>query len=315
MQKNISLNKKKDDSFKHRIVKDLCANKYKYLMFTPVIIYLLLFSYKPMYGVLIAFQNFRPATGISGSAWVGVKHFKDFFTDFYFTRIIKNTVLISVYSILWGFPIPIIFALLLNELKSLKFKKIVQTTSYLPHFISVVIVCSIITQFSYTNGLFNDIIVFLGGKRSSLLQDPGNFRTIYVTSGVWQGFGWNSIIYIAAIAGIDQELYESAHIDGAGRFSQIWYITLPGIVSTIIILFILRTGSILSVGSEKTLLLYNPLTYSTSDIISTYTYRRGIIEGAFSYSTAVGLFNSVINLFFLLSTNYISRKVSDIGLF
>ncbi len=303
------------DGFFSRAWRDLRKNRYVYLLFVPVLLYLLIFCYKPMYGAIIAFKDYRPTAGIAGSPWVGLKHFKNFFGDFYFTRLIKNTFLISFYSILWGFPIPIIFALLLNEIKNKHFKKFVQTSSYLPHFISMVIVCSMIKLFCMTDGMFNNIIVFFGGEASPLLQYAENFRTIYVASGVWQEFGWGSIIYLAALSGIDQELYEAAEIDGAGRLAQTWHITLPGIAPTIMMLLILRMGSILSVGSEKILLLYNETTYKTADVISTYNYRKGLIDGSYSYSTAVGLFNSVINVIFLVATNTISKKATDIGLF
>jgi len=302
-------------SIKRSWRRDFIRNKYKYLIFLPVLIYLILFAYKPMYGAIIAFKKFRPAKGIWGSQWVGFKNFNAFFNDYYFWRLITNTLLLSFYSILWGFPIPIIFALLLNEISHDGFKRFIQTTSYLPHFISMVVVCSLIKQFSMTDGLFNDIIELFGGERTPLLQFADNFRTIYVASGVWQQFGWNSIIYLAALAGIDQEQYEAARIDGAGRFQQALHITLPGITPTIVMLLILRMGSILSVGSEKVLLLYNEATYKTADIISTYTYRKGLIDADFSFGTAVGLFNSVVNVIFLVATNAFNKKVADIGLF
>jgi len=295
--------------------RDFQRNKYKYLIFLPVFTYLIVFCYKPMYGAVIAFQNYRPAKGIIGSPWVGLKNFRDFFNDFYFPRILKNTLLLSTYSILWGFPIPIIFALLLNEITSTRFKRIIQTTSYLPHFISLVVVCSLIKQFAMTDGLINDIVELLGGERTPILQYPGNFRTVYVASGVWQQFGWNSIIYLAALSGIDVALYEAAQIDGASRFQRVLHVTLPGIAPTIVMLLILRVGSMLSLGSEKVLLLYNTATYSTADIIATYTYRKGLVEANFSYGTAVGLFNSVVNVIFLVLMNALSKKISNIGLF
>jgi len=297
------------------IVKDFNRNKYLYLIFLPVAVYFIMFHYKPMYGIIIAFKQYKATLGIAGSPWVGFSNFIRFFNDFYFFRLIKNTFLLSFYSILWGFPIPIIFALLLNEVKSKRFKKLVQTSSYLPHFISVVIVCSIIKQFSLTNGLFNDIIVMLGGERSQLLQQPANFRTIYIASFIWQEFGWNSIIYIAALSGIDQVQYEAAFIDCAGRLAQIWHVTLPGIMPTIVMLLILRMGTVLNVGAEKILLLYNEATYSTADVISTYTYRKGLVKGDMSYSTAISLFNSAVNITFLSATNYISKKLSDVSMF
>jgi len=297
------------------IVKDFNRNKYLYLIFLPVAVYFIMFHYKPMYGIIIAFKQYKATLGIAGSPWGGFSNFIRFFNDFYFFRLIKNTFLLSFYSILWGFPIPIIFALLLNEVKSKRFKKLVQTSSYLPHFISVVIVCSIIKQFSLTNGLFNDIIVMLGGERSQLLQQPANFRTIYIASFIWQEFGWNSIIYIAALSGIDQVQYEAAFIDCEGRLAQIWHVTLPGIMPTIVMLLILRMGTVLNVGAEKILLLYNEATYSTADVISTYTYRKGLVKGDMSYSTAISLFNSAVNITFLSATNYISKKLSDVSMF
>ena len=294
---------------------DFARNKYKYLIFLPGTMYLLLFCYKPMYGAIIAFQKYRPALGILKSQWVGFENFENFFGDFYFARTLRNTLLLSCYQLAWGFPLPILFALLLNELKSPRFKRFVQTTSYLPHFISLVVVCSLIKQFSLTKGLFNEIIAFFGGERTPLLQYPNNFRTIYVASEVWQHFGWNSIIYLAALTSIDPALYEAAEIDGAGRLRRALHITIPGLTSTITMMLILNVGGILSLGSEKVLLLYNQATYKTADIISTYTYRKGLIESDFSFSTAVGLFNSAVNVCFLISANLLSKKVTDVGLF
>lgn len=299
----------------YSVKKDWNRNKYKYLMFIPVAVYFILFCYKPMYGIQIAFKNYKPAKGITASEWVGIKNFVRFFGDFYFARILTNTFILSFLSLLWGFPIPIIFALLLNEVDHPRFKKLVQTSSYLPHFISVVVVCSIIKQFSLTNGLFNDIAVFFGGQRTPILANENNFRTIYVVSGVWQQFGWNSIIYLAALSGIDQELYEAAKIDGAGRFRQLITITLPGILPTIMMLLILNLGKVLNVGAEKVLLLYSEATYKTADIISTYVYRKGLINAEYSFSTAVGIFNSLVNVVLLLSSNYLSRKVTETSIF
>jgi ABC-type polysaccharide transport system, permease component len=297
------------------ILKDLKKNKYKYLMILPVIIYFILFSYKPMYGVIIAFKNYIPFKGIMGSEWVGLQNFKDFFTDIYFFRVLKNTIIISLYSIIFGFPAPIILALLLNEVKNTAFKRTIQTVSYMPHFISMVIVCGLIRQFCLSDGVINDILSFFTGTRASLLQEAKYFRTIYILSSIWQETGWGTIIYLAALAGIDQEQYEAAEIDGAGRFKRMLYITLPGLIPTIIVLFILRMGGILNVGFEKVLLLYGPTTYQTGDVISTFVYRKGLLEGSWSFSTAVGLFNSVINIFFLLITNYIAKKSSNIAIF
>lgn len=302
-------------SFGARLVDDFRRNKWKYLIVLPVVIYFLIFCYKPMYGIIIAFKDYRPALGINGSPWAGFKHFQTFFTDVNFWRVLKNTLKISIASIVFGFPAPILLALMINEVKNTKFKKVVQTITYLPHFVAIVIICGMIREFCLSDGLFNVIIEFFGGTPSSLLQKPGLFLPIYVLSDIWQGIGWNSIIYLAAIAGIDQEQYEAAKVDGAGRLRQMISITLPGIMPTIITLLILRMGSILGVGYEKILLLYNPTTYSTADVISTYVYRTGLIGAQWSYSTAVGLFNSVVNVIVLLIANTISKKYTDSGLF
>jgi len=304
------------NSFWQRAAKDIKKNYVKYLIVMPVIIYLIIFAYKPMYGLIIAFKDYKATKGIMGSEWVGLFHFQRFFQDVYFGRLMRNTVVISLMSLVFGFPIPIIFALLLNEVRSTLYKKFIQTPSYLPHFISTVIICSMLREFCYSNGLFNTIATFFGATETkNLLGEADLFRSIYVWSGIWQGFGWSSIIYIASLAGVDQELYEAAKIDGAGRFRQAISITIPSIMPTIIMLFILNMGSVLSVGSEKILLLYNERTYETADVISTYVYRMGLINSDFSYSSAIGLFNTVINVFFLVTTNFLSKKFTDTYLF
>ena len=305
----------RNTGFRIRVIQDFKHNKYKYFIVLPVIIYLILFAYKPMYGIIIGFKDFRVTRGIMNSPWVGFYQFKKFFNDIYFGRLIKNTFLISLYSMLWGFPAPILLALLLNELKNQKFKKIAQTVTYMPHFISIVVICGMIRAFSVSDGIFNDIIAFFGGARKPLLQDPSLFRTIYIASGIWQSIGWNSIIYMASISGIDQEQYEAAKIDGANRLQQAVHITVPGITPTIITLFVLGMGGMLSVGSEKILLLYQPLTYEVADVISTYTYRIGMLNAEYSYSTAIGLFNSVINVFFLVGANQVIKRVHGSALF
>lgn len=297
------------------IVKDFKRNKLKYLMILPVIIYIGIFSYKPMYGIIIAFKNYRPALGIEKSAWVGFDNFTRFFSDYYFRRILLNTFRISLLSILFGFPAPILLALLINEIKNRHFKKTVQTISYMPYFISIVIVCGLIKTFTQSDGLISDMIVSFGGARKNLLASKEWFYPIYIISGIWQSVGWDSIIYLAALAGIDQEQYEAAKVDGAGRLRQMLYITLPGLMPTITILFILRMGGILNVGFEKILLLYSSPTYEVADVISTYVYRIGVLEASFSYSTAIGLFNSAVNIFFLLVTNAVGKKVNNSGLF
>lgn len=284
-------------------------------MILPVVIYIAVFCYKPMYGVIIAFKNFRPAVGIIDSPWVGFRHFTTFFSDYNFWRILKNTFSISALSILFGFPAPILLALLINEIRNTKFKRMVQTISYMPYFISMVIICGLIKTFCQSDGIITDLIVALGGERINLLASKNWFYPIYIISNIWQNIGWDSIIYLAALSGIDQEQYEAAKVDGAGRIRQIISVTLPGLMPTVTILFILKMGSILNVGFEKILLLYSPTTYEVADVISTYVYRIGILDANFSYSTAIGLFNSIVNIIFLLLTNTISKKMNNSGLF
>lgn len=302
------------ESFSVRAKSDWKRNRSLYLMVIPVILFYLLFHYKPMYGAIIAFQDYNPRLGVSGSTWVGFDQFIRFFSSPYFSRLLKNTLLLSVYGIVFGFPAPIILALLLNELKARRFKKTVQTITYLPHFISLVVVTGIVKDFTQSTGLINDIIVMLGGVRTSLIQNPALYRTIYIVSDIWQGVGWGSIIYLSALSGVDQQLYEAASIDGAGRWKQLIHVTLPGITPTIIIMLIMRMGQLLGTGYEKTILLYNEATYETADVIASYIYRVGILERNWSYSTAIGLFNSAINLVLLLITNKVSRRVSETSL-
>jgi len=292
------------------IRKDFKMNHVIYFMVTPVLLYYIIFHFIPMYGVLIAFKDYSIAKGILNSPWIGFEYFNDFLNSVYFGRLMRNTFVLSIYDIIFGFPAPIILALMLNEIQSNKFKRTVQTISYLPHFVSIIVICGIITDFLLRDGLINDIIFFFGGKRFSFLLEPDWFRTIYVSSGIWQQLGWNSIIYLAALSSIDPELYQAAKIDGAKRWKQIYHITIPGILPTIIILFILRMGSILSVGFEKILLLYNPNTYETADVISTYVYRKGVLDAAYGFSSAVGLFNSCFNFLFLIVTNWLSKRIT-----
>ncbi|NMA95359.1 MAG: sugar ABC transporter permease [Clostridiales bacterium] len=283
-------------------------------MAIPVILFYGLFHYAPMYGAVIAFKDFVPARGILGSPWAGFKHFRSFFKSIYFLRVLKNTILINVYSLIFGFPMPIILALLLNELRNERFKKTVQTVSYLPHFISIMVVAGMLIDFLSRKGIITDLIVLLGGQRDNMLMRPDLFKGIYVGSGIWQHVGWDSIIYLAALTGIDPELYEAARIDGASRWRQTWHITLPGIAPTIIILLILRVGGMMSVGFEKIILLYNDATMETADVISSFVYRKGLLEFSYSFSAAVGLFNSIINFILVITVNRISRQVSETSL-
>ena len=307
--------KKREMTLSHKISRDWKMNKYKYLLILPVLVYLALFCYKPMYGLIIAFNNYKPTRGITGSDYVGLMWFDNFFNNIYFWRLLSNTFTISALSIVFGFPAPIILALLLNEIQNDKFKRTVQTITYMPYFISLVVTCSIIKIYCQENGLFSQIIEIFGGTRRNLLIDSGAYRPIYVLSGIWQNIGWNSIIYLAALSGIDQEQYEAARIDGANRFQQMLHITIPGILPTIMILFVLRMGSILNVGYEKVLLLYKENTYNVADVFSTYTYRVGLEQKQYSLSTAVSLFNTMVNIVFLVFTNWLSRKTTESGLF
>ncbi|MDL2233831.1 ABC transporter permease subunit [Ruminococcaceae bacterium OttesenSCG-928-L11] len=301
-------------SFFSRARRDIKRNRLIYLMALPILAYYIIFHYAPMYGVLIAFKDYSPSLGILGSPFVGLKWFREFFGSYYFTRLLRNTLLISIYSLLWGFPAPILFALLINEVRNKFFKKAVQTITYMPYFMSLVVVCGILVNFTSSTGVITGIVEALGGPKSNLLANPNYFRTIYVASGIWQNIGWGSIIYLAALSGIDPALYEAATIDGAKRFRQILHITLPGIMPTIIILLILNVGNIMSVGFEKIILLYSPPTYETADVISTFVYRKGIVENNYAYSSAIGLFNSVINFLLVIAANKISTMTTEVGL-
>lgn len=291
--------------------KDFKKNWVLYLIVLPVMAYYITFCYVPMYGALIAFQDYSPALGIMGSKWVGFRNFTDFFSTPDFWKLLKNTLTISVSSLVLGFPAPIILALMLNELRQKAFKSISQTVMYFPHFISMVVMCGIIKTFTSDIGLITQLVSLFTGEKTNMLQNPSYFVPIYVISGIWQGVGWSSIIFLAALSGIDQELYEAAKLDGAGRWKQTLHVTLPGIASTIVIVLILNVGSLLSVGYEKIILLYNPVVYDTADVISSYVYRIGFISQDWSYSTAIGLFNSAINLTLVITANYISGKVNE----
>lgn len=285
-----------------------------YLLIIPVIVYFIIFCYYPMYGAQIAFRKYKPRLGITGSEWVGFKYFISYFKSYYFGRLLRNTLLLNLYGIIFHFPLPIILALMINELRSVRYKRIVQTVTYLPHFVSLVVICALLTDMLSVNGWFNDLIVMLGGERTSFLIEPGAYRTIHIVSNIYQEVGWNSIVYLAAITAVDPQLYEAATIDGAGRFRTIFSVTLPCIAPTIVTLFIMRVGSVMNIGHEKVLLLYNEATYETADVISTFVYRKGLLDGDYSYSTAVGLVNSVVNFTLVVMANMISRKVSETSL-
>ena len=293
---------------------DFHRNKWAYFMFIPVLVWYIVFCYAPMYGAIIAFKDYSPSLGILGSKWVGLKWIKEFVTDYYFLRLLKNTLVISVTSLVVNFPIPIIYALLVNELRSKKYGKLVQTVTSLPHFISLMVICGMIKTFTMDTGIITKIVGALTGDYSNLLNKPGAFVPIYILSGTWQEMGWSAIIYIAALAGVDQELYEASAIDGAGKLRQVFAITLPSIIPTIVVMLILRIGGLLNVGYEKIILLYNEGIYDTADVISSFVYRRGIVQSDWSYSAAVGLFNSVINFILIITANKISNRLTENGL-
>lgn len=286
-----------------------------YVMTLPAVIYIFLFAYKPMYGVIIAFKDFSLKKGIWGSEWVGLDNFERFFNSYWFPIILRNTLSISVLSLIISFPIPIILALMVNEIKRERVKRAFQTVSYAPYFISTVVICGMITMFlNPSTGIINQFIQMLGSDPVYFMQDPGMFKWVYVISGIWQGVGWGAVIYFAALSGVDQSLLEAAEIDGAGRFQRIIYINFPVLVPTIIILFVLNCGSLLNVGYEKVYLLQNTTNLTGSEVISTYVYKMGLENQDFSFSTAAGLFNSVINSMILILSNTVSRRFSEVSL-
>ncbi|WP_135552977.1 ABC transporter permease [Paenibacillus cymbidii] len=298
----------------NQIGRSIRRSKHYYVMFLLPFLYYVIFHYVPMYGVIIAFKDYSVFQGIVGSPNVGVKYFHSFLSDPYFYHIFKNTLLIGIYHIVFSFPAPIVLALLFNELTHTGIKRFVQTVSYLPHFLSTVVVVGMIVNFLAFGGIVNNVLGLIGVEPTHFLMIPEWFRTIYISSEIWQGIGWGAIIYLAALTAVDLQLYEAATIDGANRWKQMLNITLPGIAPTIIIMFIFNAGAVMSVSFEKILLLYNGSNADTSDVIPLYVYRRGLISSDFSYATAVGLCNSIIALLFLVSANKLSRKVSETSL-
>lgn len=294
-----------------QLSRDFHKNWMVYLMWLPVLAYYIIFHYLPMGGVVVAFQNYKPFKGITHSDFVGLKWFADFLTGPYAWRVIRNTLLISIYSILFAFPAPILLALMINEVMYTPFKKTVQTVSYMPHFISLIVMCGLVTDFASTDGLFNAVGQLFGAKRTNYLSSLSSYRTIYVATSVWKQMGWGSIIYLATLSSIDQSLYDAAAIDGAGRLRRILHVTLPALVPIIAVQLIMRMGHMMTEGAEKTILLYNPGTYEVADIVSSFVYRRGLLETNYSYGTAVGLFNSLVNIVILTAANYISRRLTS----
>ncbi|NEN84802.1 ABC transporter permease [Paenibacillus elgii] len=295
-----------------RAIRTWHRTKYLWLLFLPCLIYFLVFRYAPMFGLIITFQNYNVFKGIWASEWVGFKYYEMFLSNPDFFKLLRNTFLLGLYKLVFGFPAPIVLALMLHELKNAVFKRFVQTVSYLPHFISNVIVASMVIMFlSPTGGVINHWIRALGFEPINFMMEPGMFRSIYVLSEIWQHIGWETIIYLAALTSVDPGLYEAAGIDGAGRWSKMWHVTLPGIAPAIVIVFILNVGKVLEIGFEKVFLMYNPAVYETADMIGTYVYRVGLVQGNFSYASAIDLFMGVISLIFICSANYISRKISE----
>ena len=285
-----------------------------HLMLLPALLGFLLFKYAPMFGNVIAYQRFSIFKGYLGSPWVGFKWFEQFFTDPYFFRIVKNTFLLSFYGVVFGFPAPIIFALLLNELRNAAFKSLTQAISYLPHFISLVVIIGIMYKIFGHDGGVNRIQALLGLAPVNFLGHPRLFRTMYIGSGIWQQIGWSAIIYLAAMSGISQDQYDAAEVDGCGKFRKIWHVTLPAILPTVVILLILRLSQLLDVGFEKVFLMYQETTYETADVIATYVYRRGIVGADYSYAAAVGLFEGVVGLVLIIMANWMAKTITDYSL-
>ena len=308
---------KRNNTLKKRLTRDFKRNWQSYLMFLPTIVYYIVFSYLPIYGIAIAFLDYRPALKIFSSTFVGLKHFADYFTGVFFLRNLKNTLMITLLSLLFEFPVPIIFALMLNELRNMRFKKTVQNITYLPHFVSTVVICGILTMFVSTNGALNSLISLFSPnwKPTNLLSISAWFRPLFIGSNIWQGFGWGSILYLSALTAIDSELYEAALMDGASRWKQTVHITIPGIMPTISLMLILRCGSILSTCAETIILLYSPAIYDVSDVLDTYIFREGISRSQYSHTAAVGMAVHTVGLSIMLLTNTISKRLSGNGLF
>jgi len=294
--------------------KDWSKNKTLYALFIPVLLWYLVFQYGPMCGLIIGFKDYKPSRGFFGSPWVGFENFIDFFSNPFFKRVLLNTIRISVTNLIFTFPIPIILALLISELRSKFYSRFVQTISYIPHFISIVVIVSIMMDLTNRDGAITQFLVKFGFEKVTMLNEPKYFLPLYIFSNIWQNIGWNSIIYLSALLAIDAQLYEAAKIDGAGKFRQLISVTLPCLAPTIIVMLILQVGKSFNVGYEKIILMYNPLTYEVADVISTYVYREGLLNMNWSYSTAVGLFNSAVSFALVWATNKISRKVSGNGL-
>ena len=299
---------------KEVIKKDFKRNKTLYAMFIPIVLYYILFKYVPMFGISIAFQDFMPYQGVFNSEWVGFDNFLRFFRSPYFTTVLLNTLKISLSTLIFTCPAPIILSLLMNEMKSRSYTRIVQSILYMPHFISLIVVIGMLKTFTMDTGIISSFLSLFGFERVSMLNRQEYFIPLYIISGLWQGLGWGTIVYLSALTGVDMELYEAARIDGANRWRQTLSITIPAIIPTIVTMLILRVGSILNVGFEKIILMYNDNTSPVAEVISSYVYKKGLIEQDWSYSSAVGIFNSLINLVLLTLANYFSKKTTEVGL-
>lgn len=311
----LNVNRRRGMSMQSRLKRAWRRSRYLWLLFLPCLLYYAVFKYAPMFGLVITFKNYNVFKGIWASDWVGFKYYRMFFENPDFWVLMKNTVLLGVYKLVFGFPAPIILALLLNEVRNAVLKKWVQTVSYLPHFISNVIVASMVIMFLSPNGgIVNELITSLGFKPVNFMMEPGWFRPVYVLSEIWQHIGWETIIFLAALTAVDPQLYEAASIDGANRWRKLWHVTLPGIAPTIMIILILDIGKVLEIGFEKVFLMYNPAIYDTADIISTYVYRVGMEQGNFSYASSIDLFMGVISFIFIFTANFISRRLGGTSL-
>ena len=310
----VSMNRKQSKGEERK--KKLIASRQLYVFILPAFLAFFIFSYIPMYGVMIAFKDYIPTLGVWGSPWVGFKHFQRFFDSYYFWDLLKNTIGISVYSLVVGFPLPIILALALNEIKDGPLKKFSQTVTYAPNFISTVVMVGMILAFlNPSTGIINHVVQFFGMEPIAFMENPRWFKTVYVLSGVWQGTGWGSVIYLAALAGVDTQLHEAAVVDGATRLQRIWHINLPTIRPTMVILLIMNVGSVMNLGYEKILLMQNPLNMESSNVIATFVFQQGLLEAQYSYAAAVGLFNSAINAILMISVNKIASKLGESSLF
>ena len=297
-----------------KIKKDWSKYKTLYFLFIPVLIYYIVFQYGSMFGLIIAFENYKPRLGFFKSPFVGLTHFKNFINDYYFKRTLMNTIRISVTNLIFSFPCPIILAIFISELRSKTYSKAVQTITYIPHFVSIVVVTSIVMDLTGRNGAITQFLAHFGFTPVTMLNEQKYFLPIYIISGIWQNIGWNSIVYLAALLSIDAQLYEAARIDGAGKLRQLWSITLPSLLPTIIIMLILQVGKMFNVGYEKIILMYNPMTYEVADVINSYVYREGLLNLNYSYAAAVGMFNSIVSFILVWTTNKISNKLTGSGL-